>query len=142
MRPGILLVLFATFTPAEELSDLDRLKETNRIPPAEVARLEVSLLSNPHDLSTRARLMSHYFQHAISHPRVAHAIWVIEHHPASKLAGSPIAGVTRSDLLNTRSDYEAARLLWLKQSNAHQGNAAVLANAGRFFAAEEPKRAE
>ena len=113
-----------------------------RLPPTEIARMEAALLRNPHDLSTRARLMTHYFQHAVAQPRVAHVLWIIEHHPDSKLAGSPIASVTRSDLLNTRSDYEAARLLWLKQIEVHARNAAVLGNAGRFFSEEEPQRAE
>jgi len=104
--------------------------------------MEAYLQGNQDDLSTRARLMTHYFQHAIAQPRVAHVLWVIEHHPGSKLAGSPVASVTRADLLNTRSDYEAARLLWLKQTEVHPRDAAVLANAGRFFREEEPRRAE
>lgn len=128
------LLVVAALAPSQDIS--------HRLAPTEVARMETSLLRNPDDLSTRARLMTHYFQHAIAQPRVAHVLWVIEHHPGSKLAGSPVASVTRSDLLNTRSDYEAARLLWLRQTEAHPRDAAVLANAGRFFSEEEPRRAE
>lgn len=142
MRLVIHVLLLAGLAPAQDVAHLDVLKQHNRISPAEIARMENAVLSNPHDLSTRARLMVHYFQHASSQPRMAHVLWVIAHHPDSKLAGSPFAGVKRSDLLNTRSDYEAARLLWLKQAESHPANAAVLANAARFFAAEEPQRAE
>lgn len=142
MRLVALLLLLAALAPAQDLFHLDVRKEAHQISPAEIAQMENALLSSPHDLSTRARLMSYYFQQSIAQPRIAHVLWVVEHHPESKLAGSPVAGVTRSDLLNTRSDYEAARLLWLRQAESHPASAAVLANAGRFFSAEEPQRAE
>jgi hypothetical protein len=122
-----------------DLSYLDLLKEGYRLTSVEIARFENSLLTNPADLSTRARLISYYFQHAISQPRLAHIFWVIANRPESKLAGSPVAVI---DILNTRGDYEKASKIWLTQIDAYTKNADVLTNAAAFFEAEEPTRAE
>ena len=85
---------------------LDPLLEADRLSPSEAARLENQLLQRPDDLSIRARLISHYFRHATAEPRISHILWVIQHHPGSKLAGSPVTRIGPSqDVLNTRSDY-------------------------------------
>lgn len=125
------------------LSFLDAMQEPGRLSSAAVARLENALLHKPGDLSARARLIVHYTQYALSQPRVEHIVWVIEHHPGSKLAGSPISRIApASNPLSTRADYERARIAWVKQVDSHPKDADVLANAARFFEAEEPERAE
>ena len=128
---------------ARDLSYLDPLREADRLSPSEAASLENQLLRRPDDLSIRARLISHYFQHAIAQPRISHILWVIQHHPGSKLAGSPVARVApSSDVLSTRSDYETLRIAWIGQIDANPAQPDVLANAAAFFEIEEPSRSE
>jgi hypothetical protein len=148
LRRGATAVLTFAFaalsqTPAgKDLSYLDGIPEKHRLAPAEVARLETNLIRNPGDLSSRARLLIHYFQHIEAQPRMKHIIWVVRNHPDSKLAGSPFVRVTPdSDTLGTRGDYEAVRALWLTNIVRRSGNAAVLGNAAVFFETEEPARA-
>ena len=122
-------------------SFLDELLETSRLAPAEVARLETELIRNPGDLFARARLLTHYFQYA-SRQRLDHILWVVKNRPESKLAGSPMVRILPGDdPLNTRSDYEAVRMVWVANVERHADNAAVLGNAALFFEAEEPVRA-
>jgi hypothetical protein len=83
------------------------------------------------------------YQQAMQHPRMEHVLWVIQHQPQSRLAGSPVASVVpRWDAINTRGDYEMAHRLWLAQAAAYPDNPDVLRNAATFFRAEEPVRAE
>jgi hypothetical protein len=125
-----------------DLSFLDVLSEQYRLSPAEVARLEANLIRNPGDLSARARLLTHYFQHAVSPPRLEHILWVVKNRPESKLAGSPVVRIApHSNSLSTRSDYEAVRTLWISNVERRTADAAVLGNAALFFEAEEPERA-
>jgi hypothetical protein len=120
----------------------DRFRDEYRLPPAEVARLETALIRNPGDLSARARLITHYFQHAVAQPRMEHVLWVVKNRPESKLAGSPVVRVKpASDILSTRSDYEAVRALWIAQIDRRPTDPAVLGNAALFFESEEPVRA-
>lgn len=128
---------------ARDLSYLDPLRDADRLSLSKAARLENQLLQRPEDLSVRARLISHYFQHATAQPRISHILWVIQHHPGSKLAGSPVARVTSShDVLSTRSDYESVRIAWIRQIDANPAQPDILANAAAFFEMEEPSRSE
>jgi hypothetical protein len=128
---------------SRDLTYLDFLGQTDRMSLSEVARLESELLRQPDNLSIRARLISHYFHYAILQPRVAHILWVVQHHPGSKLAASPVARVLPdNEVLNTRSDYEQLRAAWLRQIDSHPAQPDVLANAAAFFEFEEPARCE
>ncbi len=125
-----------------DLSFLDPLAEKERLPPAEVARLEADLIRNPLDLTSRARLLTNYFEYGVSQPRVEHIVWVVKNRPESKLAGSPVVRITPvSNSLSTRSDYERVRTLWLANVEEYPSKASVLVNAGLFFEREEPVRA-
>ncbi len=126
-----------------DLSYLDPLREADRLSPSEAARLENQLLERPDDLSIRASLISHYFQHATAQPRISHILWVIQHHPGSKLAGSPVTRIGPSqNVLNTRSDYESVRTAWIRQIDANRDQPDILTNAAAFFEIEEPSRSE
>ena len=128
---------------ARDLSYLDPLRDADRLSLSKAARLENQLLQRPEDLSVRASLISHYFQHATAQPRISHILWVIQHHPGSKLAGSPVTRVTSShDVLSTRSDYESVRIAWIRQIDANPAQPDILANAAAFFEMEEPSRSE
>ena len=151
MRSGSAVVLLAGLSVAAgaqtgaraDLSYLDLLHEGYRLTPAQIAKLETELERKPDDLAARARLISYYFQYALPEPRLQHIRWVIEHRPESRLAGSAVARIEAGvNPLNTRSDYEQIRSLWLRQVAARPSDAAVLGNAGQFFEAEEPARAE
>jgi hypothetical protein len=125
-----------------DLSWLDLLPESHRISPSEIARLETELESRPDDLALRARLLTHYFQHAMPAARMRHILWVVEHRPETRLAGSPVVRLDpRGGPLNTRGDYEKVRSVWLQQTAARPNNPAVAGNAGQFFEPEEPARA-
>ena len=130
-------------TPREISLTSDPLREADRLSPSEAARLENQLLERPDDLSIRARLISHYFQHATAQPRISHILWVIQHHPGSKLAGSPVTRIGPSqNVLNTRSDYESVRTAWIRQIDANRDQPDILTNAAAFFEIEEPSRSE
>jgi hypothetical protein len=128
---------------AGDLSYLDPLREAARLSSSEAARLENQLLQRPDDLSVRARLISHYFQDATAQLRISHVLWVIQHHPGSKLAGSTVARVAPAhDVLSTRSDYESVRSAWIRQIDANPAQPDILGNAAAFFEMEEPSRSE
>ena len=125
---------------SRDLSYLDKLNEADRLSPSEVARLENALLTTPHDLSVRARLIVQYWQTQEAHPRLRHVIWVIENHPESKLAGSPPAAIDAET--GSRAEYEAVKWAWERSIESNARSAPVLGNAALFLAAEEPRRAE
>ncbi len=121
-------------TPWPEGSYMDALSRGNRITPAEAQRLEGYLQANPEDLAARGSLISYYFLNAIREPRLKHIFWLIEHHPESEIAGFNSTGISpRVLLLNSESDYNRARDLWLEQVRTHGNDARVLGNAARFF---------
>jgi hypothetical protein len=105
---------------------------------------------NPGDLETRVRLVGYYWRGARQETPAAkiaarrkHILWVIEHHPSSRIAalrqltidpvGHPLAD---------REGYEQVAKLWLLQVERHGGDVNVLANAGGFFMLPDKVRAE
>jgi hypothetical protein len=148
VRGSVLLAISVLIASAQQrtagdLSYLDLLHEGYRLTSSDLAREEAELSRNPGDLSARARLISHYFQYAMPQPRFEHVLWVVQHHPESKLAGSPVAAIVPGpNPLNSRSDYERVRSLWLGHLESHPNDPAILSNAATFFEPEETTRAE
>ena len=63
----------------------------------DVARLEAELREHPNDFPARLQVMAYYQRADRIGPerdrskRVAHALWLIEHHPESEILHSPVS---------------------------------------------------
>lgn len=112
--------------------------------PEDVAALEAAIRRNPEDLNARGQLLSYYFARGTQGDestaaeaeaaRLPHILWIIEHHPESRLAGSIEATIFPAGTRMTGpADYEKARELWLKTVDLHPGDARVLGNAAMFL---------
>ncbi|PYT35874.1 MAG: hypothetical protein DMG58_00910 [Acidobacteria bacterium] len=102
------------------------LTEGSKLSAAEAQDLEQQLVRDPEDIAARAKLISYYSWHAVSHPRLEHIFWFIERHPESEITsyfGFPH--------LASQLDHDRAKALWLQQADAHHDDARVLANAAR-----------
>jgi hypothetical protein len=111
---------------------------------AQAQQLEQQLTRDPEDLNARAKLIAYYFMNTIPHPRLQHIFWFFEYHPESELAISEAARINLGNgLLNSQSDYERAKALWLDQAARHPQDTAVLANAAKFLQdADQPTAAD
>jgi hypothetical protein len=109
----------------------------------EAAALETRLEGKPDDLDARVELLGYYVRHQTSEAersaRQKHALWLIQNHPESSIAGRPWA------LLNRHLDgaaYDQASALWLRQVEANGQNSVVIENAANFFWLGAPDKAE
>jgi len=122
--------------------------------PQQVAELEALLKRTSEDLVSRRTLLIFYWS-ALSgekepgdEQRIAarqgHILWLIEHHPASELAGSVEARLfpTGPDSLVDPVGYSRARELWLAHTRGPDVGSAVLGNAASFFEAVDKPLAE
>ncbi len=110
------------------------LVDGNKMTAVDAARLEQYLTQQPHDLATRSKLIAYYFENTLTPERLKHVYWLIENHPESELAGYNTTGISPvTSALNDRAAYDKAALLWRQQASNHFNDAAVLANAARFF---------
>lgn len=119
---------------------------------AQVEAIEAGLARNLDDLITRERLLLFYLvagdkvfgQKATVEARRRHILWVIEHHPESKVARS------RQAWIHVRSDqpdadpvgYREGRRLWLVQAGRPGAPDKVLTGAGRFLQESDKQLAE
>jgi tetratricopeptide (TPR) repeat protein len=109
--------------------------------PQFVADLEAELQRNSDNLEAREHLIDYYFEQLVrsdagwggaNHDAWAeHVYWVIQHRPESRLAGSPRAMVQPP--CGTEENYESGKQLWLKQTELHRDEPAVLANAAHYL---------
>ncbi len=82
--------------PATSWAD-DRIREILehlRLSADEAAALEAGLIEEPDDLAARARLVTYYKRqrtHAAREARGPHVLWIIRHHPSSRIAAQPRA---------------------------------------------------
>lgn len=132
------LDLLSGLSPGMEAHSGSRLSEE------EVRKLEEKLSRNPGDLKARARVLGYYFLRRFDSEetrkaRAKHVLHVIEHHPASALAGGPYAQL---DPPTHEEEYAEGRRLWLRHAAEQSTNTKVLANAAAYFLIYEPKRAE
>ena len=123
----------AMFSPwyAEALRDVAALE------PGDVTRLEAKLIANPTDTVARLRLMAYHQRAgqaglaASRVKRLLHALWLIEHDPASELLHAPVSRFSADEW--TAAEYSRAVALWDAAANARPRDAAVHWNAASFF---------
>ena len=97
--------------------------------------LEQHLITTPHDLDVRQRLVAYYYARGIREPRLGHVFWLIENHPESAAAALASQGVLyRPTSLNDRGDFARAVALWKAQAANHFNDPGVLMNAAQFLA--------
>jgi len=111
--------------------------------PAEAARLESRLESDPGDLAARTQLLGFYMQRSFTDAasrkrRTAHCLWMVRHYPEARIAGTPFCHVER---FLDRAGYRKASALWQKQVKLKPKDTAVLANAAHFYTTDEKRRA-
>lgn len=125
-----------------------RLPRPGILSPDKVKQLEEMVRQNPEDYDSRAALLGHYMFTRFSpstpgeanQARLGHILWIVEHKPASEIAGRPEASV---DKLLEPEAYRQVSNLWIKQSEGVAGrDPAVLANSASFFLIHDPERAE
>jgi TonB family protein len=104
------------------------LTEGSRLSAAEVQQLEQQLARDPEDLAARGKLVAYYSTNNISHPRLEHILWLIEHHPESAIT----LYFSRERAFNSTDD-DRVKALWMKQTTEHRNDAQVLSNAAKYL---------
>jgi predicted Zn-dependent protease len=120
------------------------IREGNGLSADEAKDLENLVAKEPADFENRIRLLGYYFRSQRDNLgdaklRWKHALWVIEHEPATPVAGDPYVGL---DPVLEADEYEEGKRLWLKHTAASDAKAAVLGNAANYFIVYEPETAE
>ena len=111
--------------------------------PAEAARLESSLVGDPHNVAARTRLISYYYQQMMAEPRTRHIFWLIENHPEAQIFqfASDVSGMSPNwTKLNSDSDRDRAQALWLRQIERLPDSILVLSNAAQALPIEDSIR--
>jgi hypothetical protein len=111
--------------------------------PAEASRLESGLVSDPHNVAARARLISYYYQQMMAEPRARHILWLIENHPDARIfrVASDVTSMSANwTKLNSDSDWDRARALWLRQIERFPNNTVVLSNAAQALPMDDSIR--
>jgi hypothetical protein len=107
------------------------------------AQLESDVIKKPHNIAARTRLISYYYQQMIADRRARHILWLIEEHPEAEIfrVASDVAGLSHTwHGLNSASDRDRARVLWLRAAERFPNNSNVLANAAQALSAEDSLR--
>lgn len=121
---------------------VDALRGILDLEQADVARLERQLAANPNDFPARFKLMAYHRRadrtgrQEDRAKRVQHALWLIEHHPASELLHSFVSQFSPGEL--TPTEYRRAVNLWDAAVRAQPDVAAVQWNAASFFRELDP----
>jgi beta-lactamase regulating signal transducer with metallopeptidase domain len=126
------------------------IKAARALTPEQVAQLEAAVSRNPEDLAARERLLIYYADYqrkldaAAIAARRAHVLWLIEHHPASELAGSwgMRLFTTNQDPNPDPDGYAQAKRLWLAQTGKPDVAVTALVNSARFFEVADKPLAE
>ena len=107
------------------------------------AQLESDVMNHPHNIAARTRLISYYYQQMIADKRARHILWLIEEHPEAEIfrVASDVAGLSHTwHGLNSASDEDRARALWLRAAERFPNNSNVLANAAQALSAGDSLR--
>ena len=105
--------------------------------------MEAQLKTDAGNLELHQKLIECYFNAEIHSPsrraeiekaRAAQELWLVQHAPESKFAGSVAASI---DSYSYPGDYTEIKNAWMAQVKTHAENANVLANAAKFLRARE-----
>jgi hypothetical protein len=123
-----------------------------RLTAEQVTAAEQELAANPEDEATREKLLRYYMLNHMraqaarqglvsakecsdptgdTAPRIPLILWLIDHHPESKLFDDPAAWI--SSQVDGPNAYQDARNRWLTQVGLHPDDARVLGNAANVF---------
>ena len=105
---------------------------------AQCRELEKTMASTPGDVPARARLIGYYFTHP-SPMRFPHVLWMIEHEPASRLAGSGLCSIMK---IIEPENYAAGAKLWSAHLAADTVPPKILLNAADFFMISDKEACE
>lgn len=109
----------------------------------EVAVIEAAIQGNPEDLDARTGLLGYYFLRHWDEPvvrlrRQEHVLWVVEHRPATAIAGLPYIDLHP---YVDEAAYKRASELWQQHIERDPENTLLLANAAGFFVPADLVRA-
>ena len=150
MRRFLLVVLTAIgllqkSAVAAERSDADRdALEGMKLSVEDAQQLEETLKHKPENLSIRAKLLGYYSSRHLRSEWMdgiaeREVLWLIEHHPETRLAGLPYA---QFDANSNPSAYQEGAALWKQQASVRTNEAPVLRNAANYFLLHDPVLAE
>ena len=110
----------------------------------EIIVLQAKADSDPNDVESRLQLLGYYSSRSISKkdlrkPHQQLAVWFIRNYPSSAAAGDHASQIMGS--MNPIG-YVRAREVWLEQTNAYEGDVAILMNAADFFLQDDREEAE
>jgi hypothetical protein len=108
---------------------------------AQAKSMQADQRKSPDDAEARAQLLGYQLsRHTDFHqPRLANILWMIDHRATDPIAGSAYCQIDPTD---DADGYANAKAAWDAQVAAHQTDAALLANAAGFFAANDFGAAE
>jgi hypothetical protein len=151
---------------AQDKARSEFIRTTREMNARQVADLEAAVRKNPEDLVQLEKLLIFYAplsyqvkgekgkwapicslvigEKECIAARRPHILWLIEHHPESKLAGEWGARIFPSSLdpLPDPSGYAEAKKLWLQKTTASDAGVQMLRNAAYFFEAADKPLAE
>jgi hypothetical protein len=148
--PVLLLLLGAVCPPAPSCAanwpQDDDFIWAGRLTAQQAQAAEDKLKTDSDNFALHAQLVEYYFGEMVRSPsdvleekREQHIFWLIEHHPQSRAAGSPTAGIQPRGSMGSIDSYQHCKQLWLQQVDDHAGDARVLRNAAQFVMLEEKK---
>lgn len=135
----------------KSLSPVQLVREGRSLCAKAAEQLEVWLGKRADDLPVRYRLLGYYFHNGPDEIGVArtiearrrHIFWLIQHSPASEVAGFPEATIDPAGHpLADAPGYAEGGRLWLEQSDQPSAVPAVFLNGARFFQLNDKPRAE
>ncbi len=121
---------------------IDLLLGAKSLSPDEIQQLEQQTEQRPNDCEARVRLLGVYWaakDSAAREMRRKHVLWVIEHHPASALAGQPYVEM---DPVKDGDAYIEAEQMWRRQVERFPDDTRILSNAAEFFLRKNRKLSE
>jgi thioredoxin-like negative regulator of GroEL len=110
----------------------------------EAADLEERLEQDPHDISTRIKLLGYYFRR-VFHDKAArkakqgHVLWLIENAPESDVLATPFGEL--NPILDTEA-YQKAKKMWEEHIEGDPENLAILRNSAEFLLSHDRPLAE
>src|ERR1700679_815238 len=86
--------------------------------------LELSLVSNPSDVSTRMKLLGYYLAHGrtLFSNYVTQISWIVKNHPDREIALFAVICTLQG---NHNQSYRQVKLLWLENVKSQAGNARI-----------------